>query len=237
MTARAALAAFWVIAATHLVSLAAHVTWLEWTSKFLLIPSLTLWVMLRRGPRLIVAALAFSAAGDITLQFDELFIVGMGSFAAAHVCYVTAFVRRSGGAGLRRRRPVLVAYGGVWALLVVLLWPGLGALQIPVAAYSLLLTATAATSACLGLRSGLGGALFFISDGLIALRLAELPQPPMPGLWIMSTYIAAQFLLASSSVRWSAVDAAAPAGRAEWPDGPGRVPGDGARPAGAAVDG
>ncbi len=43
----------------------------------------------------------------------------------------------------------------------------------------------------------------FISDGLIALGLAELPQPRLPSLWIMSTYIAAQHLLASGTIRWS----------------------------------
>ena len=68
------------------------------------------------------------------------------------------------------------------------------------AAYSLLLTGTALTAAGCSLRTGVGGLLFFISDGLIALRLADLPQPPMAGLWIMSTYIAALFLLAAGSL-------------------------------------
>ena len=145
----------------------------------------------------------FSALGDIALEFDGLFIVGMGFFAAAHVCYVTFFLRSGAAACLRRRWYIAVGYAVVWAALVALLWSGLGELQIPVAAYSLLLTGTAALSAGLGWRTGVGGALFFVSDGLIALRLADLPQPPMPSMWIMSTYIAAQYLLASGTVRWS----------------------------------
>ncbi len=198
-----ALAAFAVVAAAHLVSLVTGPPWLELVTKALLIPTLAAWVLLRRGPRLVIAALAFSALGDIALAFDGLFIVGMGFFAAAHVCYVTFFVRSGAAACLRRRWYIPVGYAAVWLALIALLWSELGSLQIPVAAYSLLLTGTAALSAGLGWRTGVGGALFFVSDGLIALRLAELPQPPMPSLWIMSTYIVAQYLLASGTVRWS----------------------------------
>jgi uncharacterized membrane protein YhhN len=198
-----ALAAFAIVAAVHLVSLGTGPHWFELVTKALLIPSLAAWVLLRRGPRLVVAALLFSALGDIALEFDGLFIVGMGFFAAAHICYVTFFLRSGAAARLRRRWYIPVGYAVVWAALIALLWSGLGALQIPVAAYSLLLTGTAALSAGLGWRTGVGGALFFVSDGLIALRLAEMPQPPMPSLWIMSTYILAQYLLASGTVRWS----------------------------------
>jgi uncharacterized membrane protein YhhN len=198
---RKALWAYVVIAVAHLVSLAVGITWLEWVSKFLLVPSLALWVLLRRGPRLVVAALVLCSLGDMALQFDSLFIAGMGLFAAGHACYVTFFLRSGAGAGLRRRIWIPVGYAVVWLGFIALLWSGLGGLRIPVAAYSLLLTATAVTSAGFGARTGIGGALFFISDGLISLRLADLPQPPMPGLWIMSTYILAQYLLASGSLR------------------------------------
>jgi uncharacterized membrane protein YhhN len=194
---KAALIVFALCAVAHLTALAAGLTWLEWGSKALLVPSLAVWVAARGGPRLVVTALAFGAAGDITLQFDQLFIVGMGFFAAGHVCYVTYFLRSGAAAGLRRRWGIPLAYGVIWIGLVVALWPGLGALRIPVAAYSLLLTATAVTSAGFSRRTGLGGLLFFLSDGLIALRLADAPQLPMPSLWIMSTYIVAQYLLAS----------------------------------------
>jgi uncharacterized membrane protein YhhN len=198
---RKALWAYAVIAVAHLVSLAAGITWLEWVSKFLLVPSLALWVLLRRGPRLVVAALVLCSLGDLALQFDSLFIAGMGLFAAGHACYVTFFLRSGAGAGLRRRVWIPIGYAVVWLGLIAVLWSGLGGLRIPVAAYSLLLTATAVTSAGFSARTGVGGALFFISDGLISLRLADLPRPPMPSLWIMSTYIVAQYLLASGSLR------------------------------------
>jgi uncharacterized membrane protein YhhN len=197
---RKVLWAYAVIAVAHLISLAAGVTWLEWVTKFLLVPTLAVWVVRQRGPRLVVAALVLCALGDMALEFDSLFIAGMGLFAAGHACYVTFFLRSGAAAGLRRRWYIPLGYAVVWAGLIALLWSGLGGLRIPVAAYSLLLTATAVTSAGFGARTGVGGALFFLSDGLISLRLADLAQPPMPGLWIMSTYIVAQYLLASGSL-------------------------------------
>jgi uncharacterized membrane protein YhhN len=202
--AGAALAAFALIAAAHLASLAAGVTWLELVTKALLMPSLAAWVVMRGGPRLVVAALLLSALGDIALESDDLFLGGMGFFALAHVCYIALFLRAGAAVCLRRRWYIPIGYAVVWAGFVAVLWPGLGALQIPVAAYSLLLTGTAVTSAGLGWRTGIGGGLFFVSDGLIALHLADLPQPPMPDVWVMTTYIVAQYLLASGAVDWSA---------------------------------
>lgn len=81
------------------------------------------------------------------------------------------------------------------------LWPGLGALQIPVAGYSLLLASTAVTSAGVSLRAGVGGGLFLLSDTLIATQLAGWRELPGHEFWIMSTYIAAQYLLATAALK------------------------------------
>jgi len=197
-------------AVVHLVALATDLTWLAFVTKVVLVPSLAAWVYRRRGPHLVVAALVLCGVGDILLEF--FFIGGMAFFAAAHVCYVTFFVRSGALSRLRGRWLLPLVYVLAYGTLIVLLWSGLGVLQIPVALYAVLLTGTAATSAGFTLRTGLGGALFFISDGLISLRLADLPQPPMPSLWIMSTYIAAQYLLASGVLR--AQRAASPAPQA-----------------------
>lgn len=199
--ARKALVAFVVCSLAHLIALAAEITWLEWSTKALLMPTLAAWVWLNNGSRLIVAALLLSAGGDIALQFDSesVFILGMAFFAAAHVCFVGFFVRAGAVAAIRRRWFIAAGYGVVWAILVAALWPGLGDLRYPVAGYSLLLTANAIVSAGYRVRTGLGGALFLISDALIAFGLADLPRPPLPGMWVMATYIAAQYLLASGA--------------------------------------
>jgi uncharacterized membrane protein YhhN len=125
----------------------------------------------------------------------------MGGFAAAHVCYITMFSKQ--GALTNRRRLAIVAagYAAAWAVLISQLWPGLGGLQVPVACYSLLLTSTAVTSAGLGLRAGLGGGLFLLSDTLIATRLAGWRALPGHEFWIMATYVVAQYLLATAALR------------------------------------
>jgi uncharacterized membrane protein YhhN len=140
----------------------------------------------------------------VRLQFDGLFIVGMAAFAAAHVCYVTYFVRSGALAALRKKWWIPAGYLVLWAALVAWLWPGLGTLQVPVAAYSLLLFSTGATSAGFSARTGLGGLLFVLSDSLIALRIADeatYDRLPLGGVWVMVTYLAAQFLLASGTAR------------------------------------
>jgi uncharacterized membrane protein YhhN len=199
--ADAILAIFIVVAVARLVAIPADLDTLARVSTYLLMTSLAGWVLARGGPALVALALLFSAGGDVLLGIDGLFVAGMGSFAVAHVLYVSQFVRCGALARLRRRWWIAAGYLVVWSALIVLLWPGLPAdLRVPVAAYSLLLTATAVTSASLDFWLGVGGGLFFFSDALIAFELAELALPPMPGLWIMSTYIVGQYLLASRAV-------------------------------------
>ncbi|MFJ4779669.1 lysoplasmalogenase [Streptomyces sp. NPDC088762] len=166
-------------------------------AKPLLMPLLVGHVALRGAPRLLVAALLFGWGGDLALLFDAepAFLVGMGSFAAGHVCYLVLFGRRA-------TNPLLGgAYGLALAGTVALLWADLPAdLRIPVAGYSLLLTAMAYRSSALGRAAGLGGALFLLSDTLIATGVAAWPQLPRPDFWIMATYLAAQYLLASGTL-------------------------------------
>ncbi|WP_100863893.1 lysoplasmalogenase [Streptomyces sp. Ag109_G2-6] len=157
-----------------------------------------------RAPRLLVAALLFGWGGDLALLFDAepAFLLGMGSFAAGHVCYLMLFNKHS-LFGRGRTSPVL---GGAYAVALVgtvaLLWGDLPAgLRIPVAGYSLLLASMAYRSSALGRIAGVGGALFLLSDTLIATGVAKWPQLPRPDFWIMATYLAAQYLLAAGALR------------------------------------
>ncbi|MEV8526898.1 lysoplasmalogenase [Streptomyces sp. NPDC052000] len=164
-------------------------------AKPLLMPLLAGHVYARGGPRLLVAALLCGWGGDVFLlsDADTAFLLGMGCFAAGHVCYLVLFGRGRTHAGLG------AAYGIALAATVAALWPDLPAgLRIPVAGYSLLLTAMAYRSSRLGPLVGLGGALFLLSDTLIATGVAHWPQPPRPDLWVMLTYLAAQALLAQA---------------------------------------
>lgn len=166
--------------------------WSQAITKVLLMPSLAVWARLNGGPVALLVALVASLAGDVLLQVDQL-LPGMLAFGVAHVCYVVLFVRQA----RKRSLVVLAAYGVVWLGALVLLWPGLGDNRIPVAVYSLLVTATAVTSGWNGWRAGVGGALFLISDGLIGVGLAGHGFSGRDVL-VMAMYCVAQYLLASS---------------------------------------
>ncbi|TQJ17853.1 lysoplasmalogenase [Kribbella jejuensis] len=192
---RAWLLAYGVLTVVHLVTIAIGETWSQLITKVLLMPVLAVWVRLNRGPTTLLVALVASLAGDFLLQVDQL-LPGMAAFGVAHVCYLMLFVHRA-----RRRSLLVVAvYAVVWLGALVLLWSGLGDIRFPVALYSLLVTATAVTSAWNGWRPGLGGALFLISDGLIGAGLAGHGFAGRDYL-VMATYCIAQYLLASSLLR------------------------------------
>ncbi|MGX1671709.1 lysoplasmalogenase [Streptomyces sp. NPDC055400] len=195
--ARLLLAAFAVAAAVDLIALLAGTDLVHTVAKPLLMPLLAASVVVRGGPRLLTAALLFGWGGDLLLLFDAdaAFLAGMGSFAAGHVCYLVLFKR----AGTPRARGGLLAaaYGLALVTTVALLWRDLPAdMRGPVAGYSLLLTAMAYGSSRMGRTAGWGGALFLLSDTLIATGVADWPQLPRPDFWVMLTYVAAQYLLA-----------------------------------------
>ena len=197
------LIAFWGASVVNLALVAGQVSPWDSLTKALLMPLLAAWVLTRGGPRLIVAALLLSWAGDVFMEIDGLLIVGMAFFGAAHVCYITYFLRTGAWTRLRARLVILAVYLLVWAAMMALLWPGLGDLRLPVAGYSLLLTSTAILAATLGVQAAVGGVLFLLSDSLIAVELAKLPQLPMNGLIIMATYVVAQYLLAAGILQRS----------------------------------
>ncbi|KUJ68939.1 hypothetical protein ACZ90_16025 [Streptomyces albus subsp. albus] len=190
---------FAVLAAVHLAALLggalegadtlAHLT------KPALMPVLAAYVLACGGPRPLVAALLFGCGGDTLLQIggDTVFLLGMGCFAAGHICYLTLFLRN-------RRRippPLAAGYAAAWLGTVALLWPGLPSdMRGPVAVYSLLLTAMALGALYAGPVALAGGALFLLSDTLIATDIADWPQAPLPHFWVMLTYLAAQYALA-----------------------------------------
>lgn len=189
--------AFLVASAVDLVGLLADVPAAHLVAKPLLMPLLAGYAAARRGPRLLIAALLFGWGGDTFLlaDADAAFLVGMGSFAVGHVCYLWLFGRARGSL------PAGLAYAVVLTAFVALLWPGLPAdMRIPMTGYSLLLTAMAFRAGTLGRYAAAGGALFLLSDALIATGVAEWPQLPAADFWVMLTYIAAQFLLTAGAL-------------------------------------
>ncbi len=185
------LGAYWVASVVQVAAVAVDAKLLKQASKMTLMPLLLSWTQTQDTPPLIQAALLASAAGDLLLE-TELQTAGIAAFAAAHACYLAVFLSKPGERSWR----VLAAYGALWAALIALLGHDLGSQRVPAAAYALLLTATAVAAKWHSPRSGLGGALFLVSDALIAMRLAGRDFPGR-GVLVMSTYAAGQYLLVS----------------------------------------
>jgi len=206
------LAAFGVAVVVHLALVLAEAQPWESITKCLIAPLLVGWVIEQRGPRILAVALVFCLFGDLFLEIDGLFIAGMASFAAAHVCFVTFFVRRGALDVLRRTPwiPLALAAGAV--VLLVWVWPGLeSGLRVPVVVYALLLASTAATALAVDLRAGIGALLFLFSDGLIAARIADrVPEDgTLGGFVVMLTYSLALFFLATAILQKEARSRAA----------------------------
>jgi len=173
--------------------------------------------LLLRGPHdpwqatFFLAGLACSLAGDVFLMLpgERFFRPGLGAFLLAHLCYV---------AGLNRTPPLWPTWAmlGAPAVLGIVLYrriaaglrrQGKGALLVPVAVYSLVLSLMlfSAWSTLLrpewsALRKGLvvaGGSLFYASDAMLAWDrfVSPIPGGRVP---IMVTYHLAQAALAAS---------------------------------------
>jgi len=161
-----------------------------------------------RQQRFVRIGLVLSLVGDVCLLWPkEGFLPGLVSFLLAHLAYIAAFCVP---ARLAARPLVFVGYGVVAALILSQLWPGVpGALRLPVLGYVVCL-ATMAAQAAVWWRSAagraderyaraaaLGGLLFMASDSLLAINKFAVALP-LASLWILATYWAAQWAIASS---------------------------------------
>ncbi|MFS0691978.1 lysoplasmalogenase [Streptomyces nitrosporeus] len=201
---RPLLAAFLAAAALDLAGLLAGWDTAHLIAKPLLMPLLAALAAARGGPRTLIAALLCGWGGDVLLMpdSDTAFLAGMGCFAAGHLCYLRLFGRTGAPlwdrASLRDRTSLRAGagYAVVLTVFVAALWSGLPAgMRIPMTCYGLLLATMAWRAGTPGRRTAAGGALFLLSDALIAAGVAGLPGPPAHDFWIMLTYLAAQYLL------------------------------------------
>lgn len=205
------LGAFGVVAVVHLILIGVDAQPYDSISKCLLAPLLIAWVIDQRGPRLLVVALIGCFFGDLFLEFEDLFTAGMAAFAVAHICFIRFFVQR-GAVEQLRHKPLILIVGLAAAIgLIAWCWGGLEpGLKPLVPVYALLLLGTAATALSVDLRAGIGGVLFLISDGIIALNEAgRIDDGTVTGIAIMATYILAIFFLTTAIVSRERVTVAA----------------------------
>lgn len=160
--------------------------------------------------KLMVGGFLFSWFGDIALMLERmnphLFLLGLGNFLLAHLCYIFAFyysTKNSTTPSLLRHKPYfflpLLMYGfGLFYLLL----PNLQHLVMPVFVYALVITLMSIFALNRKNRVSnrsfkfvfYGSLLFVLSDSLIALNKFLL-QIPLSGVWVMLTYMLAQYLI------------------------------------------
>jgi len=160
------------------------------------------------GRGALIAGLVLSLVGDIALLWPQQgFLPGLVAFLLAHLAYLWAFTRpvRFGAVAWP-----FAMYAALAGLALAWLWPGVpGTLRAPVLAYVACLGAMAAQALAWGLqargsadvvlarRAAIGGALFLLSDTMLATNRFGHPLP-QPALWILPAYWAAQWLIASA---------------------------------------
>lgn len=159
---------------------------------------------------LMQAAILFSLMGDIFLMFegDLFFQLGLGSFLLAQIFYILVFAAAPKGSPgpVLWRKPWLILPFGAYAFgLISLMYEQLGPLLIPVLVYATALSCMvlAALNRWRRVRQDsfayvfLGALLFLISDSMIAVNrfASDILPIPMVSVWIMLTYIVAQYLI------------------------------------------
>jgi uncharacterized membrane protein YhhN len=203
---------FWLIVLFDIIAILVGFGWLHSIAKPLLMPALVLMVYSGNlnipGKKLILTGLFFSWLGDVFLLIEShnalFFIFGLASFFITHICYIGYFLSiNSSEPSLLKKQPLYIlfvlCYG---AALVLLLYPYLGELKIPVVLYAAIICSMLLCSIHIYLKVELpcnrnfiaGALLFVLSDSLLAINKFYNPLP-FAGIAIMLTYCAAQYFI------------------------------------------
>ena len=152
-----------------------------------------------------LVALGLSWLGDSAPKLvdgDASFLVMVGFFLLAQVAYIAAFLPYRARSVLHVHRLRLVGYLAVVVALVAVCAAGAAAMLVPVLLYGGCLGAMAVLSTGVNRLTAVGGALFLVSDGLIALdAFVDGFGLPQQGFWVMATYLAAQAFLVAGVLR------------------------------------
>ncbi len=184
---------------------------IAWYLKPILLPFLILETYSSENfktKNLLLSALLFSWIGDIILMFADkgelYFIFGLVSFLIAHIIFILLFTKqeKENTSSNKLFWVGLLIVGFYLFGMLVLLYPSLGDLKIPVTVYAITIS-TMLLMAIKGyfnwrkpnnLTVLLGALIFVSSDSILAINKfhSTLPQS---GFLIMITYIVAQFLI------------------------------------------
>ncbi|GAA2795541.1 lysoplasmalogenase [Mycolicibacterium pallens] len=154
-----------------------------------------LWHPIIRERRWLVAALLFSAGGDFFLAmpwWQPSFVLGLGSFLVAHLCYLGALLPLRAPTPPRLAAAAVVV--GACVGLLIWFWPRLvsDGLTIPVILYMAVLAAMVCAALVAKLPTpwtALGAVCFAVSDGMIGIGRFVLDSQALevPIWWVYAT--------------------------------------------------
>ncbi|MBA4852742.1 lysoplasmalogenase [Emticicia sp. BO119] len=197
---------FFTLSIINIVSGIIENEWLGYITKPLLMITLGFFYFkhtqttFNTRDKIVLLALLFSCLGDTFLMFQKqnqlFFLLGLGSFLLAQVCYVILFQQE--GESRHFRWLPFISYSCL--LLFFLLNKLPSDFKIPIIIYSVVIT-------LMGIRASerkvsdksyqlvlIGAIIFILSDSLIALSKFVV-NIPLSGLWIMATYVVAQYMI------------------------------------------
>lgn len=209
---------FFVVSIAELLAISAGWMEVHYAAKSLIMLSLIGYylsaVVNRKG--YMVRAMFFCWAGDVVLLMQNdgeiYFMLGLVAFLIGHLLYIYAYrqVQWEDAQPLPLQKKVLIAFPVylLAGILMLILYPGLGSLAVPVFMYSLVLAVMVQTALYRKGRTNpdsyllvvVGAALFMLSDSLLAINKFYSPFNGAASL-IMLTYILAQYLIVEGVVR------------------------------------
>jgi uncharacterized membrane protein YhhN len=209
---------FWSAVFLNILGSLVPLPLLQLTTKPLLMPLLAAALIAPgniayNNKKILLAGIFFSWVGDVLLMFDykgtEYFIAGLAIFLCAHIMYIVYFLTTKGQeVSLLKKRPLLVlAVLAYTCALVILLYPGLGPMRLPVLVYAgviaTMLLCSLHAFAQLPVNAAklfvTGAAFFVLSDSLLAINRFYQPYP-IAGALIMLTYCVAQFCIVRAGI-------------------------------------
>lgn len=166
---------------------------IRFIAKVLSVSLLSITVVLRGGPRLLVAALAFGSLGDASLvsgNSDKSFLGALLSFLIGHALYIILFSRMGGDSAAlwanttRSVCAVTIVVNGA-AIIFILLPRVKSRLRLPILIYCVVL-ATMSIKALSTASNGVaaGGFIFCVSDTLLAVNKFVIKSTSPSRVWI-----------------------------------------------------
>ncbi|MBE7413658.1 MAG: lysoplasmalogenase [Leptospiraceae bacterium] len=149
--------------------------------------------------KFIFFGLFFSLIGDYLLIFPEYFVFGLGSFLFGHIFYIIGF-SKGASVSVIKSIPIFLVGGGLFYIM----YPGLGAMKIPVLFYIITISTMvwrAFSRSNVNRNSYLAGVfgacIFFISDSLIGIDkfYSHIFSTSVQKFLVMTTYYIGQFLI------------------------------------------